>query len=119
MVDPEGDRLSHDPHHGSYEVLRHTNAIAGALLESMADALLVTDADGRIVLTNRRAAELFGYGEDELRGRPLEVLLSEHLRAAHVGHRQRLVAERRSRPMGLGLDLAGRRKDGTEVPIER
>jgi PAS domain S-box-containing protein len=61
---------------------------------------------------------MFGYDRGDLLGQPLEVLLPERIRGAHVGHRTGYFAGPRARPMGLGLDLAGRRKDGNEFPVE-
>jgi PAS domain S-box-containing protein len=61
---------------------------------------------------------MFGYDPDELLGQPLEVLLPDRLHDTHRDHRARYFAGPRVRPMGSGLDLAGRRKDGTELPVE-
>jgi PAS domain S-box-containing protein len=74
--------------------------------------------DGRILYANPEAASLFGYEADELTGRPVEVLVPDRLRAAHRAHRGGYLAHPTRRPMGSGLDLVGRRKDGTEVPID-
>lgn len=93
-------------------------AAALALLETSAEAVVITDGDGRIVLANRRAEAMFGYESGELAGQPVETLLPERLRTAHRGHRARYFAAPRPRPMGLGFDLAGRHKDGAEFPVE-
>ena len=89
-----------------------------SLCDSMPDAVLITDSSGRIVLLNRQGEALFGYRHDELVGQPVELLLPERSRIAHEGARLRYHAEPRRRPMGVGLDLVARRKDGTEVPVE-
>jgi len=88
------------------------------LLDVSPDALVLADAAGHIVLVNSQAEALFGYPCSELKGLRLEVLLPERFHAAHVLHRQRYAAAPRTRPMGAGLELYGRRKDGTEVPVD-
>ena len=98
--------------------LRRSEATARALLESAAEGIVIVGSDGRIVLANARAAEMFGYPREELTGQTIEVLLPEHLRTGHATHRAGYFGEPRVRPMGIGLDLAGRRKDGAEFPVE-
>jgi PAS domain S-box-containing protein len=78
---------------------------------------MIDDA-GRIIRTNARLAEMFGYEPEELDGRSLETLVPERLRASHARHRGGFFADPRVRPMGLGLDLTARRKDGREFPVE-
>lgn len=89
-----------------------------ALLESAAEGIIIIDASGRMTMVNAAAERMFGYVRDELLGQPLEILLPERVRATHVGHRTGYFEEPRVRPMGIGLDLAGRRKGGTEFPVE-
>ena len=89
-----------------------------ALLESAIQAIIGIDSRGRIVLANRRAVEMFGFARRELVGRPVKLLLPEAKRAAHSHQRQRFMEQPQIRPMGIGMDLAGRRKDGTEFPVE-
>ncbi|MGV7206294.1 PAS domain S-box protein [Oxalobacteraceae bacterium A2-2] len=89
-----------------------------ALLESTPDGILMTNATGRIVLANSQAERLFGYQHGELRGQPVEVLLPERFRHAHVGHRSTYFKQPRSRTMGAGLELYGLRKDQVEFPVE-
>jgi PAS domain S-box-containing protein len=89
-----------------------------ALLSAAPDAVVVIDDEGRIALVNEQTERLFGYERDELVGERVEMLLPERAREPHVGHREGYFAEPRTRPMGLGLDLAGRRKDGTEFPVD-
>ena len=100
------------------EALRKSEATARALLESAAESIVLVDRDGRIVLANAKTEQLFGYHRDELLENTLEVLLPERFRTVHVGHRTAYFADPCIRPAGIGLDLAGRRKDGTEFPIE-
>ena len=89
-----------------------------ALLESASQAIVSIDRAGRIVLANRRAEEIFGYDGEELLGARIELLLPESKRAAHSYDRDSFFDRPRTRPMGIGMDLLGRRKDGSEVPVE-
>lgn len=89
-----------------------------ALVESAPDAIVAVDAGGRIVLVNSQAEATFGYTREELLGQPVELLVPGARRGAHVSERQRYSQQPRRRPMGLGLDLQGRRKDGTVFPTE-
>ena len=82
------------------------------------DALVIINPAGRIVLVNERTEAFFGYAHDELIGQPLELLLPQRSRAAHAAHRDRYFSAPRTRPMGVGLNLVGRRKDGSEFPVE-
>ena len=78
----------------------------------------MVDGAGRILRTNARLAEMFGYAQEELDGQSLETLLPDRLRPAHARHRGGFFADPRVRPMGLGLALTARRKDGREFPVE-
>jgi PAS domain S-box-containing protein len=89
-----------------------------ALLEGAPDAIVMVDADGTIQLLNAQAERLFGYTRPEMIGQPIEMLVPERARAAHVAHRQGYHKVAHTRPMGAGLDLYGRRRDGTEFPVE-
>jgi protein-histidine pros-kinase len=88
------------------------------ILDSAPDALVIIDGQGRIVLTNAQTERLFGYESHELIGQAIEILVPERLRGAHREHRADYFCNPRTRPMGLGLSLAGRRKDGSEFPAE-
>jgi PAS domain S-box-containing protein len=98
--------------------LREAEEHFRGLIESAPDAMLIVGADGTIVLVNAQAEELFGYPRAELVGRPVETLLPKDLRRRHVGHREDYMAEPRTRPMGEGMDLLARRKDGSEFATE-
>ena len=88
------------------------------LLESAPDAIVTVNREGRIALLNTQAERLFGYHRSELLGEPLDILLPEQARAAHVRHRPRYLTAASTRPMGGSLELVARRKDGSEFPVE-
>ncbi len=90
----------------------------GELFELAPDATVVVDATGIIELVNAQAERLFGYSRDELIGEPVEVLVPERLRDVHVARRAEFMTAPRARPMGSGLELFGRKADGSEFPIE-
>ena len=98
--------------------LQTTQKMVVALLESASQGILSINREGRIALVNRRAEEMFGYSREELLGARIEILLPESRRAAHGRQREQYMEQPRIRPMGIGMDLAGRRKDGTEFPVE-
>jgi PAS domain S-box-containing protein len=89
-----------------------------SLLESVPDAMVIADESGQIVHVNAGAERLFGWPRGELIGQPVEVLLPARFRQMHQVHRSGYHAAPRPRPMGLGLDLSGLRKDGGEFPAE-
>ena len=88
------------------------------LIESTSDAIFAVDKNGIIVLLNSQTEKIFGYSRGELLGQPVETLVPERFRELHVDHRAKYSSEPRARPMGTGLDLYGRRKDGSEFPID-
>jgi len=95
-----------------------TDGLVWGLVEAAPDGIVMVDDQGRIVLVNRQTELLFDYGRSDLVGQPVEVLLPESLRRVHGGHRARYRAEPRARTMGEGMELLGRRRDGTQFPIE-
>jgi PAS domain S-box-containing protein len=90
----------------------------GGLLESVPDATLIINTVGRVVLANSQAARAFACDPADLLGLPVEELLPERFREAHVRHRSQFSGQPRTRTMGLGLELFGRRRDGFEFPVE-
>ena len=93
-------------------------ALFERLFESSPDAILVVTADGYIQETNHQAEKLFGYSRSELLGGRVESLVPEHSRERHVHHRHDYQQHPRVRPMGAGLELYARRKDGSEFPVD-
>jgi PAS domain S-box-containing protein len=87
-------------------------------LESAPDAIVISDSGGTIVFANRQVAALFGYDPQEIVGCRVEQLLPERFRTGHIVHRQSFATNPGFRPMGTGLELHGRRKDGSEFPVE-
>jgi PAS domain S-box-containing protein len=88
------------------------------LLESAPDAMVVVDAEGRIVFVNGQTETLLGYPRTELLNQPVELLLPSRFRDAHRIHRGHYVQLARPRPMGGALELYALKKDGAEVPVE-
>ncbi len=92
--------------------------LARSALDAAPDAMIIIDEAGIICFANRQVDSIFGYGHEDIVGRPVEILLPERYRARHLGHRQKYRESVRLRPMGVGLDLFGRRRDGSEFPVE-
>jgi PAS domain S-box-containing protein len=88
------------------------------ILESAADAIIISDERGRILITNGQAEQLFGYTRRELIGQPVELLVPEGLRDQHVAERRDYYGHLTPRPMGAELELFARRKDGTLLPVD-
>ncbi len=88
------------------------------LLDTASEAILVADAAGRILVFNRTAETMFGYGPSELLGMNVEQFVPEALRSSHLQHRASYQKDPKIRPMGVGLSLQAQRKDGSLFPVE-
>ena len=88
------------------------------LLESAPDAMIIADEDGKIAIVNAQAERMFGYDRKELLGQHVESLLPERFHNSHIGHRKTFAENPTVRPMGTGLNLFGKRKEGSEFPVE-
>ncbi|HEY3999367.1 MAG TPA: PAS domain S-box protein [Candidatus Xenobia bacterium] len=89
-----------------------------AVVELAPTAIVMIDAEGRIVLVNTQTERLFGYPRSALLGQPVEMLVPDRFQTPHAGYRQAFVGQPASRLMGAGRELFGKRQDGSEVPIE-
>ena len=97
---------------------RRTEQKFKAVLASAPDAIIGVNADGEIELVNTQAERLFDWTADELVGRPIEVLVPDAAHERHRGHLTGYLRDPQVRPMGAGLSLSGRRRDGSEFPAE-
>jgi two-component system, sensor histidine kinase len=95
-----------------------SSELVRSVLESAPDAMIIIDDSGSVLFANRQVSALFGYSKEEVVGQRVEQLLPERFRGRHVAHRQHYTESVRVRPMGIGLDLFARRKDGSEFPVE-
>ncbi len=92
--------------------------LARSALDAAPDAMIIIDAAGVILFTNRQVSALFGYPHDEVIGQSVEMLMPERFHGRHIAHRESYAGNVRVRPMGVNLDLFGRRRNGTEFPVE-
>jgi PAS domain S-box-containing protein len=92
--------------------------LSNDLLEALPDAIVAVDHDGAIVQVNSLARELFGYDPGELIGQKVELLVAESYRGKHHHHRENYAEAPKTRRMGAELDLYGRRRNGSEFPVE-
>ena len=88
------------------------------VVEFTPNAIVMINAEGNIVLANAQAEKFFGYRREELAGQPVEILMPERFRSEHAGYCASFFTSPSARPMGAGRDLYGRRKDGSEFPVE-
>ena len=88
------------------------------LLESAPDSIVVVDGAGIITIVNSETERMFGYERHELLGQPIEILVPERSRGRHHGDRAAYSADPNTRPMGAGRQLTGRKKNGSEFPVE-
>jgi PAS domain S-box-containing protein len=97
---------------------KHAEERFRRVVESSPAGMLLVNPDGKIALTNLAVEKLFGYAREELVGQPLDVLVPERFRAAHAALCARFFEESRSKAIGEGRHLYGRRKDGAEIPLD-
>jgi PAS domain S-box-containing protein len=98
--------------------LRATEQFFRSVLELAPDGIMVVDADGAIRLANAQCEKLFGYSRSELIGKKVEMLVPEDVRERHPALREGFARSPKPRAMGTGLELRGRRKDGSFFPSE-
>ena len=98
--------------------MKSSRDITNALLEAAPDATICVDSGGRIVLVNAQAERLFGYPREDLAGQPVEILVPDTVKAGHPALRAGYAGDPRPREMGAGIDLSGRRRDGSTFPAE-
>ncbi|GIL18150.1 MAG: hypothetical protein BroJett040_19010 [Oligoflexia bacterium] len=89
-----------------------------ALTEDAYDSILMIDSDARIVMVNEQLLRKFGYTREEVVGQKIEFLIPERFRKTHVIKRNNYLKNARSQPMGINADFLGRKKDGTEFPVD-
>jgi PAS domain S-box-containing protein len=114
------DELASDMNdrHEANEGLRRSEKLFRGLLESAPDAVVILDDKGCFVFVNAQTEELFGYPRDELLGCRIEMLLPERVGDSDVEQPGDYLWDPKTRPLGVGLDLVGRRKDGSEFPVD-
>lgn len=100
------------------ETTTHSDTLFRGLLEVAPDPIVIVNARGAIAIVNRQTELAFGYTRDELVGAQVEVLVPEQSRRAHISEREDYQSAPQTRPMGSGLELYGRRKDGSAFPVE-
>jgi PAS domain S-box-containing protein len=88
------------------------------ILESAPDAMVIIDHHGKIAVVNGQAERMFGYTRQDMLGQEVEILLPEPVRDHHISHRAAYSGDPHLRPMGLGMELRGRRNDGSQFPVE-
>ncbi len=100
------------------EALGKSEEMLRGIFEYAPDTMVVVDESGCIGRVNAQVERMFGYNREELLGKPVEILIPRRFQRRHVKHRAEYAAENHPRPMGAGLKLFGRRKDGSEFPVE-
>jgi formate hydrogenlyase transcriptional activator len=100
------------------DALRRSERQLRSLFEVSPDAIVVTNRKGKIGEVNAQVEKFFGYERSELLGQPIEILIPERFHTTHPRHREEYATQPRVRAMGAGLELYGRRKDGSEFPVD-
>jgi two-component system, sensor histidine kinase PdtaS len=115
---PKGGAFSENRKVSFERALQKSDERFRRVVEAAPNAMVMTNASGRIELVNAQAERLFGYSRVELLGRPVEILVPERFRRHHPALREAFSADPQSRPMGAERDLFGLGRDGNEFPIE-
>ena len=90
----------------------------GIILDATPDAMFIVNKKGVILFANNETVKLFGYSKTELINQPIEILVPDHLKNIHAAHREKYQTHPRRRPMGKGMQLSAKRKDGSIIPVE-
>lgn len=98
--------------------VRKSDATVQALLDSATQSIVAVNQEGKVVVLNASTEKMFGYTRAELLAQDLEILVPETKRGRHAGYHKTYFDQPQTRPMGIGLELEGRRKDGTVFPVE-
>ena len=101
-------------------VLRNlaVSLLSPGLLEAIPDAIVAVNRQGVILQANSQTEDMFGYPREELIGQRIEILVPDRYREQHLRHRDHFIDQPKTRRMGPGLGLWGRRRDGSEFPVE-
>lgn len=94
------------------------SSVYETIFQSAGEGMLLVNRAGTIELANPRALQMFGYEKEELIGKSIEALVPERVRHHHHHLRESYAQHPKQRPMGIGMDLKGQRKDGTTFPVE-
>jgi PAS domain S-box-containing protein len=89
-----------------------------ALFQFASTAIMVVNQDGVVILANKHALRVFGYADDSIIGIKVEELIPSRFRDKHRQYREKYTSQPQNRPMGTGIDLFARRRDGSEFPVE-
>jgi PAS domain S-box-containing protein len=100
------------------QALQKSRELFYDLIDTAPDAVVIVNEKGNIQIFNNQATALFGYSKEEIKGQPVEVLLPDSKKSIHQQHRQQYMSQPRVRPMGAGLELEARKKDGITIPVE-
>lgn len=98
--------------------IREKESKLRTVIESVPNGIIMINGSGKIILANSELEKMFGYDRDELLDKQIEDLVPSRFRAKHPGYRENFAQSPSKRQMGAGRDLAGLRKDGTEIPVE-
>jgi len=88
------------------------------VLESAPDGIVVIDNNRKMQIVNVQAEKLFGYTREEMIGKEVEMLIPDRFRSEHPANERKFIADQKTRLMGIGKELFGKRKDGSEFSIE-